>query len=165
MKRIGYHVIAAVCLVAGTLLFAAPAFAGDGDEYVASLAQERVNLIEQNVVLALTSGIPGMQADAAQLVRDLKRIRPEQSFAAFVVPLMGILKNEQSDQSARILAALALDNLGSAMGDFAISRTALYTDDARVKHVCTWLAYERKTGRSADSKGMAIIEPLEEFEY
>ena len=165
MKRILYRMVAAVCLAAGTLLFAAPAFAGENDAYIASMPQGKIDLVEQNVVLALTSGIPGMQADAAQLVRDLKDIRPEQSFTACIRPLMGILKNEEADQSSRILAAFALDRLGSTMGDFAISRTALFTDNQKVKHVCTWLAYEKKTGRSADSKGMAIIEPLEEFGY
>ncbi len=162
MKRITFWALAAVCLAAGALLFAAPASAGENEAYVASLPQAKVDVIEQNVVIALTSGIPGMQADAAQLIRDLKDMRAEQSFSATVIPLMGILKNEDADQSARILAALALDRLESSMGNFAITRTALFTDNQKVKHVCTWLAYEKKTGRSADSKGMAIIEPLEE---
>ncbi|MEW6512020.1 MAG: hypothetical protein AB1428_13800 [Bacteroidota bacterium] len=165
MKRHAYRFIAAATLVVGTLLFAAPAFAGEGDDYIAALPQARINLIEQNVVLALTSNIPGMQADAAQLVRDLRTIRPEQSFSATVIPLMAIVKDEQADPGARVLAAFALDRLESSMGHYAITRTALFTDNPKVKHVCTWLAYERRTGRSSENKGMAIIEPLEEFEY
>lgn len=165
MKRTIDRLVVFVCLVAGALLFTSPAIAGENDAFIASLPQERIDLIEHNVVFALTSGIPGMQADAAQLVRDLKSICPEQSFSASVVPLMGILKDEDAEPSARILAALALDRLGSSMGDFAITRTALFTDNQKLKHVCTWLAYEKRTGRSADSKGLAIIEPLEEFGY
>jgi hypothetical protein len=165
MKKHNRITIAAACLLAAGLLFAAPASASEGGEYIASLSQQRIDLIEENIVVALKSGIPGVQADAAQLVRDLKDLRSEQEFSACVVPLMAIVKNEDADQSARILAALALDRLESEMGSFAISRTAQFTDNPRVKYVCTWLAYERKFGKPAADKGMAIIEPLDEFNY
>lgn len=152
-------------LVAACLLTALPAFAAGDDDYVASLSQAKIQTIEVNIVNALTSGIPGMQADASQVIRDMKALRPEQRFSACVVPLMAIVKDEQTDAATRVLAAFALDQLESAKGDFAITRTALFTDSPSVKHVCTWLAYERKTGRTADSKGIAVIEPLEEIEY
>ena len=124
---------AALCLAAGGMLCTAPAFAGDNGDYVSSLPQEKINLIEVNVVNALQSDIPGMQADAAQLVRDLMDKRPEQSFSSCVIPLMAILKNEEAESGTRILAALALDKLQSPKGFFAISRTASFTSDARVK--------------------------------
>jgi hypothetical protein len=168
MKRLGYRVAAVVCVAAGALLFAAPVLAGENDATIASMPQEKFDLIEQNVVLALSSGIPGMQADAAQLVRDLKSIRPEEALTQTVVPLMGVLKDEQADPASRILAALALNTLESDKGDYAIARTAQFTDNQKVKHLCSWLAYAKKTGRSADARGMATldpVEPLEEFGY
>jgi len=165
MKKHTRSIIAAVCAVAAGLFLAAPAFAGEGDDYITSLPQSKIDLIEVNVVLALTSDIPGMQADAAQLVRELKALRPEQDFASCVVPLMGIMKDELADPSARILAAFALDKLESSKGHYAITRTALFTEHPRVKYVCTWLAYERKNSKPADSKGIAVIEPMEEFGY
>jgi hypothetical protein len=146
------------------MLCTAPAFAGQSDDYIGSLSQQKLDLIELNVVNALRSDIPGMQADAAQLVRDLKSLRPEQPFADCVIPLMAIVKNEDVDSGARILAALALDKLESPIGHFAVSRMASFTSDPRLKHVCSWLAYERKAGRHTDEKGIASFEPIPEGE-
>ncbi len=156
--------IAACCLVAGAVLCTIPASAGENDEYIGSLGQPKVDRIEVNIVHALQSGIPGMQADAAQLVRDLHSIRPEQSFDACVIPLMAILKNEEAESSTRILAALALNQLGSSMGHFAVERTASFTSDSRLKYICSWLSFERTTGKQSGEKGIASYEPLPEGE-
>jgi hypothetical protein len=162
MLRFKRSIVATLCLIAVGVLFTIPAFAGEGDDYIGSLPQQRIDLIGQNIVNALESDIPGMQADAAQLVRDLRGLRPEQSFAECVIPLMALVKNEEIDSGARILAALALDQLESPMGDFAISRMASFTSDAKLKHVCSWLTYERRTGRHTGEKGIASFEPLQE---
>jgi hypothetical protein len=164
MKGNKNSIVAALCLVAGGMLCTAPAFAGESDNSIGSLPQQRIDLIEQNIVNALESDVPGMQADAAQLVRDLRSLRPEQSFAGCVIPLMAIVKNEQTDSGARILAALALDQLDDPMGHFAVSRMASFTSDAKLKHVCSWLTYERKTGRHTEERGIASFEPLQEGE-
>ena len=157
-------IVAGLCLIAGGLLCMTSAFAGENDEYIGSLPQQKIDLIEVNVVNALQSGIPGMQADAAQLVRDLNSIRPEQEFSKTVIPLMAILKDEEAENGARILAALALNQLESEKGYFAISRTASFTSDPMLKHVCTWLAYQRMTGKQTEDKGIASYEPLLEGE-
>jgi hypothetical protein len=183
MLRNKRTIVAGFCLVAGGMLCTPPAFSGagpafggaglapsttdissavEGESYVESMPKARVDLIEPNIVIALESGIPGMQADAAQLVRDLNRILPEESFSECVIPLMAILKNEQQERPVRILAALALDQIGSERGSFAIARTATFTSDPQVKYVCTWLAYERITGKHPEDKGMASFEPIEE---
>ncbi len=162
MKCNKHNFVAAFYLVAGGVLCTAPAFAGESESYIESFPKVRVDLIEPNIVTALESGIPGMQADAAQLVRDLNRIRPEESYSSCVIPLMAILKNEQEEGPVRILAALALDQIGSERGAFAIERTATFTSDPQVKYVCTWLAYERITGKHPEDKGMASFEPIEE---
>ena len=164
MKGNKNSIVAALCLVAGGMLSTTTAFAGESGDYIGSLGQQKLDLIEQNIVNALVSDVPGMQADAAQLVRDLRNLRPDQSFAGCVIPLMAIVKNEQDDSGARILSALALDELDSPMGHFAISRTASFTSDPRVKHVCGWIAYERKSGRHTEDKGIASFEPLQEGE-
>ena len=164
MKGNKNSIVAALCLVAGGMLSTTTAFAGESGDYIGSLGQQKLDLIEQNIVNALVSDVPGMQADAAQLVRDLRNLRPDQSFAGCVIPLMAIVKNEQDESGARILSALALDELDSPMGHFAISRTASFTSDPRVKHVCGWIAYERKSGRHTEDKGIASFEPLQEGE-
>jgi|GEM_PF-2223554 len=169
-------IVATFCLVAGGMLCTPPAFggaglassrdgsatAGDSETFIESMPASSVDLIEPNIVNALRSGIPGMQADAAQLIRDLNRIRPEESFSSCVIPLMAILKNEQEENGPRILAALALDQINSDIGAFAIERTATFTSDAQLKYICTWLAYERITGKHPEDKGMASFEPIEE---
>lgn len=162
MTRNKRSIVAALCLVAGGMLCTAPAFAGGTDDYIGSLPQQKIDLIERNIVNALESDIPGMQADAAQVVRDLKRLRPEQSFSACIIPLMALLKNEQGDGGARVLAALALDQLDSQRGHFAILRVASFTSDARLKHLCGWLAYERIAKKHPEEKGLASFEPLGE---
>jgi hypothetical protein len=165
MKKQAMRTIGATLVAAG-LFLAVPAFAQGNNDYVASLSQDKIHVIEENIVNALTSDIPGMQADAAQLIRDLKSMRPEQDFNTCIFPLMSIVKNESAEDASRILAAFALDQLESSKGYFAITRTALFTDSPKVKHVCTWLAYERKIGRSgSEEKGMASYEPLEEYDY
>ena len=164
MKGNKNSIVAALCLVAGGMLSTTTAFAGESGDYIGSLGQQKLDLIEQNIVNALVSDVPGMQADAAQLVRDLRSLRPEQPFADCVIPLMSIVKNEDVDSGARILAALALDQLESPMGHFTISRMASFTSDPRLKHVCSWLAYERKTGKHSDEKGIASFEPIQEGE-
>jgi hypothetical protein len=155
-------VAAALCLTAGGMLCTASALAGNDNGYVGSLPQEKINVIEENIVTALQSGVPGMQADAAQLVRDMISARPDQSFSSCVIPLMALLKDEQADCSARILAALALDQLDTPMGHYAIERTVSFTSDTKLKYVCEWLAYERKTGSHPEDKGIASFEPLPE---
>jgi len=158
------NTIAALCLVAGGMLCVSSALAGEGDEYIGSLPAAKLECIETNVVRALESGIPGMQADAAQLIRDLKNLRPEESFSICVIPLMAIVKNEEAESATRILAALALDQLDNGRGNFAIERTASFTSDPKVRYLCTWLAYERKTGKHSEDKGIASYEPIEEGE-
>ena len=156
------NTIAALCLVAGGMLCVSSALAGEGDDYIGSMPAEKFECVETNIVTALNSGIPGMQADAAQLIRDLRSLRPDETFTSCVVPLMAIVKNEEAESPSRILAALALDELDSGMGNFAIARTAMFTSDPQLKHVCTWLAYERKTGKHPEEKGIASYEPIEE---
>ncbi|HUI08726.1 MAG TPA: hypothetical protein VL221_00290 [Bacteroidota bacterium] len=156
------NTIAALCLVAGGMLCVSSARAGEGDDYITGMPAAKFDGVETNVVNDLQSNIPGIQADAAQLVRDLKGLRPDDSFSDCVIPLMAILKNEDGESSARILAALALDRLDSDMGNFAIERTATFTSDPMLKHLCTWLAYDRITGKHPGDTGIASFEPLEE---
>jgi hypothetical protein len=92
---------------------------------------------------ALESGIPGLQATAAQTVRDLKANIPEESFSSLVIPLMRIVKDENADHAARILAAFALHDLNSPRGDFAIGRMAVFSQDKQVRYLCGSLTAKR----------------------
>ncbi len=96
---------------------------------------------EKSLAQALSSNSVQLQASAALTLKDLKSLYPEQSFSSLVIPLMRIVKDESIACQARVPAALALHDLHSARGDYAIMRTGLYTDCKHTKHICNWLAY------------------------
>jgi len=102
-----------------------------------------VDLIEQNLAMALRTPCPGVQASASQTIRDLKALLPDQEFSSVVVPLMAILKDEHRDVAIRMMAALALHDVHSQRGDFAIQQTARFAENPRLVHLCTWLTVER----------------------
>ena len=150
-----YWLAAVVIVLAGGLIGAGTAFAASEDEYVLNLSEAQLNVIEQNLVQALESNSPGLQASAAQVIRDVKKLRPEFKFSRSVIPLMGNVKNERSDIGARIVATLALHELKTARGDFAISRSAKFSNNGRIQHLCTWLTYARAKENDANPSVIA----------
>jgi hypothetical protein len=53
-----------------------------------------------------------------------------------VLPLMAMLRD--GEESARIVAALALCRIGDARGTFAVKRAATFDDSAKVRRLCAW---------------------------
>jgi len=126
------------------VLVSAPVRALDETLPTPRFVNATVDQSEKSLRLALESISVGSQLTAAQTVRELKTLLPNRSFSSLVIPLMRIVKDEDCDVHSRVLAAIALHDLHSAVGDFAISRTAQFTDSQQVKHVCSWLTYSRK---------------------
>jgi hypothetical protein len=116
-----------------------------------------VDVIERSLAMALRTPSPGMQASASQVIRDLKVLLPDQDFSLLVIPLMGIVKDEDADVSVRMVAAIALHDLQSGKGDFAIQRVAQFTKNERMKHHCLWLTYERVLKNPPASKTTAVL--------
>jgi hypothetical protein len=112
---------------------------------------------EKSLRNALETSSVGMQLTAAETTRQLKGIIPDRSFSSLIIPLMRIVKDENADASPRVVAAIALHNLHSAMGDFAIARTAQFTSNERVKNVCSWLSYYKKLEQESIDKGISAI--------
>jgi hypothetical protein len=127
------------------LMLASVAFASTPPNPSSQFTFTKLQAIEDNLLLCLASEIPGVRASAALTLRQLKAVAPEYSFNRSIIPLMRIVKGEQYDDCSRIAAALALHSLESARGDFAISRTAQFTDAERVKFICGHLAQARIT--------------------
>jgi hypothetical protein len=127
-------------LAAATVMLAAPAFAL---ENVPPFQHATVEQSEQSLELALESASEGMQVSAALTVQELKAMFPEREFTTLIIPLMRIVKNEDADENTRVVAAIALHGLRSDRGDFAIARTAEFTDQPQLKRACQWLAYYR----------------------
>lgn len=96
---------------------------------------QSIGKMERNIVSALESRIAGLEASAALTLRDLKVRMPEADFSRTVIPLMRIVKDEGENPRVRVAAALALHELHTATGDFAISRAALFTDNHYVGHI------------------------------
>ena len=130
-------------IVGAAILFAPLSLAQESTSNPPRFTEERLKQTKQSLVNALESNSPGMQASAAATIRQLAALLPEESFSRFVIPLMHIVKNEDANVPTRILAAFALHDLRSAMGDFAIKGVATCTDCSRLQHLCTALTVKR----------------------
>jgi hypothetical protein len=97
-------------------------------------------------------------------VRDLKDLYPDEEFSSLTIPLMAIMNDESAETPVRVIAALALDRLESAVGDYAISQLPRFTDNPRVQYICTALTVRRMKSAMPVGKEIAAVEPLPEFE-
>ena len=66
---------------------------------------------------------------------------PKRDFESLVIPLMAVVKNDKADESARVLAAMALHDLHSAKGDYAIEKAAEDAGTPGLQKTCQWLTY------------------------
>ncbi len=143
MNRIP-RVVTAIAVIAALLSIGATAIAKERVNQPLTLRGTPVSVIEKNLAIGIKHSSQGVHVSAMQTARDLKALFPNHSFRSLVIPLMAILKNDNVASQSRILAALTLHELRTARGDFAISQTALFTDDSRLANACAWLALGRK---------------------
>jgi hypothetical protein len=106
-------------------------------------SEDKLAQIEENLVRDLESSSVGICIGGAQTARELKSHVPEYDFSRIIIPLMRIVKDENADRAARVLAALALNDLESERGDFAISREGEMSKDEVFKSFCANLARTR----------------------
>ncbi len=132
-----------------TILVAAAAFAAEPPAGVNASYATDIDRIEASLVLGLQSDCAGLQASAAQVIRDLKGRQPEHSFAKSILPLMRVLKDENKDVRVRQIAALALHAIASSRGDYAIEREAQFSDHSQLRYLCRSLVSERMRERLA----------------
>jgi hypothetical protein len=153
MKRAAIRLLSVFSLT--ILVFAFSYSAGKTDEVW--FKGSTVDAIERSLSMALRTPSSGMQASASQVLRDLKVLLPDQEFSLLVIPLMGIVKDEDADVAVRMVAALALHDLQSGKGDFAIQRVAQFTKNERMKHLCSWLTFERIQKSPSAPKTSAML--------
>ena len=108
-----------------------------------NFSQAQVDRIERLIAKGLESPDISEQVDATMKLHRMWGLVPGHDWGRCIIPLMHILNGEDNQPPARLLAAMVLHELRSERGDFAISRNALFTDDARVKRYCTILARTR----------------------
>ncbi len=150
MKRV-------LSLVVTIILVWANGHAGNTYSNDPRFTDEKMQAIEKSLEQALESQNLGLQASAAQVVRDVKALVPGYDFGELVIPLMGIVKDESARPGNRILAALALHELRSERGDFAIKRVGEFTDVKQLKHVCVWLTYERTLAQQGQKDSVSSV--------
>lgn len=126
---------------------------------------------EQSMLIGLNSGNHYVMATIARTVKDLKVLYPDQPLTSMIIPLMGLVKNDNLPSFVRTTAAIALHDLRSSRGDYAIQQTAVFTGDEKVKNVCNWLTYyrilEKQPGYVSPSAELLlekfVPEPLAEY--
>ena len=114
--------------------------------------KEHMDQTEQMLLQSLQSNNANMVSSSIQTIRELEQVFPDEPFSTFIDPLSSIVKNENSDTHARVLSALALDELHSDLGDKAIYEVAKNTTNQSVKDICSALAIE-----SFKADGKSII--------
>lgn len=122
MKRILMVTLSLVLAVA----FTATAVAGSGK----SAPQPAYNqaVVEANLLAGIQSDNFGLRTSAAAMLGDLKSSHA-------VIPLMRMLRTE-SDERARVVAALALFKIGDPVGIYAVKQTGRLDDNERVRKLC-----------------------------
>ena len=145
--------IVGTVLILLVLLLAVPAYPGELTTNRVSSLAANVDRIESSLVIGLQANCACLQASAAQVIRDLKARVPDHNFSKSVIPLMRILKDENQNVGVRQVAALALHEIGSGRGDYAIEREAQFSDHQQLRHLCRSLVNERVRERLALKNG------------
>jgi HEAT repeat protein len=120
-----------------------PMYAGE-NERPRALTTAKLEQIEESLINAFQSDVPGLQTSAATTLVQVRRRFPNYSWSNSVIPLMRIVNDEKSDSEARIAAALALYDLQTDRGDYSIVQNARFTSDPRVRRICTLLIANRR---------------------
>ena len=75
---------------------------------------------QEMLIRSLESSNPQMIASAAQTVRELQQIFPNENFDLMLDPLTKIVKDENGETSSRILSLFALESFHSDIADAVI---------------------------------------------
>jgi len=94
------------------------------------------SLVEANLLAGIQSDNFGLRTSAAMMLGDIQCEKA-------VFPLMSMLKHE-TDERARIVAALSLYKIGDPVGIYAIKQSARFDESARVRKLCALFYQEYK---------------------
>jgi hypothetical protein len=102
--------------------------------------KQHLSQTESSLIEALNnSASPSVRANAAQTIRELEWMFPDETFTTLISPLIRNVKDEQMDTQVRLLAAIALDALHSDDGDAAIASVAGSSVNQSMKDLCSAL--------------------------
>lgn len=91
--------------------------------------QNSFNNTIKSLMLGLSSDNFGLKTSSAYMIGELK-------IESAVIPLMRMLRNEESDE-AKIVAALALYKLGTPMSIHSLFQASRFEDSKRVRKMCS----------------------------
>jgi hypothetical protein len=147
-RLLAFILVLAPTLLSGTAANAQVSAGSNGAPKAPQFTEEKIALIEENLVKDLESTVPGVVIGGVQTVREMKKAVPAHDYSKLIIPLMRIVKDEEADRAERILAALALDEIDSERGNFAISREAEMAKDEVFKTLCANLAKAKQAKKT-----------------
>jgi|OpeIllAssembly_1097287.scaffolds.fasta_scaffold800264_1 HEAT repeat protein len=118
----------ALVIVILMLAVSLTAVANEGVEKSNAQPAFKKEAVEANLLTGVQSANFGLRTSAAAMLGDLKSSQA-------VIPLMRMLRTE-SDERARVVAALALYKIGDPVGIYAVKMTGVLDDNARVRKLC-----------------------------
>ncbi|MBI5471489.1 MAG: hypothetical protein HY961_04000 [Ignavibacteriae bacterium] len=97
----------------------------------------------KSLAKGLNSTTKAEQRSAAEAALELKQAYPDRNYAALIIPLMRVVKNDDAERATRMPAAQALHLMHSDRGDYAIDGVSRYSNDREFRRYCTKLAAQR----------------------
>lgn len=100
------------------------------------------SLIVDNLTKAITSENTGLQTSGALVLSDLinKSYLEGSDASKAMIPLLKILRSDKSEME-RIVAAVALYQLGNAIGIYQLRGIALFDSNKKLANICKNLYY------------------------
>lgn len=111
-------------------------------QHKSHFAKEHLKQTEKMLIQHLQNDSTNSVLSAVQAIWELEQIFPTEPFSSFILPLIDIVKNEESEPQLRILSTLALDGLHSDQGDKVIFEASKNTTDESFKNVCIAISFE-----------------------
>ena len=105
-------------------------------------SSEKKSAVVDNLTTAVKSDNTGLQTSGALVLSNMisdSYIKSDDASVA-LIPLMKMLKEGKTDEE-RIVAAVALYQLGNSIGIYCLRGVAVYDDNDRVATVCKNLYY------------------------
>ncbi len=130
------NLLFAYCVLALSILFVTTLNAKE-------LNKEKKNAIVESLSEGISSENYGLRTSSAlqlvKLIEDKKLSGIEADKA--LIPLLKMLSNGNTEEE-RIAAALALHNIGNAIGIYRLKKAARFDESKRVRDICASLYYD-----------------------
>lgn len=112
------------------LLFTISAF---GNQAPANTQLKNRDTVVKSLLIGINSDNYGLRTSSAYVIGEL-------NLSEAVIPLMRMLRNETNEE-ARIMAALSLYKIGDARGIFAVKQAIRFDESPRVRKMCERIYY------------------------